>query len=105
MLLVSRDFGRWTGIANVALVYEWGEGIQDEIESELRMQARYRFREFFEPGVELHMGQDTKAFGPAFTGMWRLSPGRKLGWEAGVFFGLDERSPDQAFKLTLEYEF
>jgi len=104
-LLVSRDFGRWTGIANLGVVYEWGEGIQDEIETELRMQARFRYREYFEPAVELHMGQDTRALGPSLTGLMRLSPGRKLRWEAGVFYGLDSQSPNQTYKFTLEYEF
>lgn len=104
-LISSRDFGRWTGIANLGVVYEWGSGIDDEIETVLRMQARYRLKESLEPAIELHMGQDTTAMGPALTGLHRLSPGKKLRWEAGVFLGLDEQSPDQTFKLTFEYEF
>ena len=104
-LISSRDFGRWTGIANLGVIYEWGSGIDNEIETELSMQARYRLRETLEPAVELHMGQDTKALGPALTGLHRLSPGKKLRWEAGVFFGLDDESPDHTVKLTFEYEF
>ena len=30
-LIVSRDFGQWTGLANIGLIYEWGSGVQNEI--------------------------------------------------------------------------
>ena len=105
LLIASRDFGRWTGIANVGLIYEWGSGVQNEIETALHVQTRYRLKETFEPAIELHMGQDTVALGPAIIGLGRLSPGKKLRWEAGIFFGLDNQSPDQTIKLTVEFEF
>jgi len=104
-LIASRDFGRWSGIANVGLIYEWGSGIQNEIETALHVQTRYRLKETFEPAIELHMGQDTVALGPAIIGLGRLSPGKKIRWEAGIFFGLDNRSPDQTIKLYFEFEF
>ncbi|MDH5322985.1 MAG: hypothetical protein OEW81_11295 [Gammaproteobacteria bacterium] len=104
-LLASRDFGRWTGIANLGLVYEWGSGVEDEIETELRAQARYRLSESLQPAFEFHLGQDTLALGPVLTGLYRLSPGRKLRWEAGVFLGMDDESPDRTLKLNVEYEF
>jgi hypothetical protein len=105
VLLAARDFGRWTGIANFGVVYEWGSGVVDEIETELRAQARYRYRETLEPALEVHMGQNTAAVGPSLTGTYRAAPGKSLRWEAGVFFALDEKSPDQIFKVNLEYEF
>jgi hypothetical protein len=104
-LISSRDFGRWTGTANLGVVYEWGSGIDNEIETVLRVQARYRLKESFEPAIELHAGQGSKAMGPALAGLLRLSPGRKFRWDAGVFFGLDNDSADQTIKLNLEYEF
>lgn len=104
-LVSSRDFGRWTGIANLGLIYEWGSGVDDEIETEFKAQARFRLRETLQPAVELHMGQDTVALGPAVTGLRRLSPGKKLRWEAGVFFSMNDESPDQTFKFNVEYEF
>jgi len=105
ILLSSRDFGRWTGTANLGVVYEWGSGIDNAIETVLRVQARYRLKESLEPAIELHAGQDSKAIGPALTGLLRLSPGKKLRWDAGIFFGLDNDSADQTIKLNLEYEF
>jgi hypothetical protein len=104
-LLASRDFGRWTGTANLGLIYEWGSGVVSEVETALHVQARYRYRESFEPAIEFHMGQDTVALGPAITGLQRLSPGKKLRWEAGVFWGLSDASPDQTIKLNFEFEF
>jgi hypothetical protein len=104
-LLASRDFGKTTVIANFGVIYEWGERIQNEIESTLRVQTRYRLTEKFEPGIELHMGQDTTAIGPAFSGLVRVSRGRKFRWELGVFAGLSERSPDHILKANIEFEF
>ncbi len=104
-LLSARDFGRWTAIANVGLVYEWGSGVDNEFETELHVQARYRWQEAVEPAIELHMGQGTAALGPALTGLIRTSPGRKFRWEAGIFWALNNESPDQIVKLNLEYEF
>ena len=104
-LLAGRDFGRWTGLANLALVYEWGSNFDNEMETELHLQSRYRLRESVEPALELHLGQDTAVLGPALIGLRRLSPGKKLRWEAGIFFPLDDKSPDSAVKLNFEYEF
>ncbi|NIA27395.1 MAG: hypothetical protein GWP02_05005 [Desulfobulbaceae bacterium] len=104
-LVSAREIGRWTGIANISLIYEWGSQVNNEFETALRMQARYRFKESFEPAVELHMGQGTVALGPAVGGLVRLSPGKKLRWQAGVFLGLDERSPNQTVELRFEYEY
>lgn len=103
--LSARDFGRWTAIANAGLVYEWGGGIENELETELRMQARYRYREMLEPAMELHLGQDTAALGPALTGLYRFVPGKKLRWEAGAFWALDDNTPDQVLKFSFEFEF
>jgi len=104
-LVSSRDFGRWTTTANLGLIYEWGHGVISEFETSLRAQARYRLKETLEPAIELHLGQDTAALGPALTGLVRLSPGKKLQWEAGVFWGMDNESPDQTIKLNVEFEF
>ena len=92
-------------IANFGVIYEWGERIQDELESTLRVQTRYRLTEKFEPGIELHVGQDTTALGPAFSGLVRVSRGKKIRWELGMFAGLNERSPDHILKANIEFEF
>lgn len=104
-LLAVRDFGKTTLTANLGLIYERGESIQNEIETNLRMQARYRLAEVFEPGIELHVGQDTTAIGPVLNGLFRPSQRRKLRWELGYFAGVSERSPDNILRANLEFEF
>jgi hypothetical protein len=104
-LLAARDLGRSTATVNLGVVYEWGERIQNEIETTLRAQWRYRLSEVFEPGLELHVGQDTTAIGPQIGGLLRASRGRKLRWELGVFAGVTSRSPDHILKANLEFEF
>lgn len=104
-LLAARDFGKSTVTANLGIIYEWGERTQNEMETTLRLQMRYRLKEAFEPGVEIHVGQDTTAVGPAIGGLVRVSEGRKLRWQLGLFAGVTERSPDQILKANIEFEF
>ncbi len=104
-LLAARDFGRTTVTANLGLIYEGGERIENEFESILRMQMRYRMKETLEPSVEVHVGQDTTAIGPTIGGLMRVSNGRKLRWDVGLFAGITERSPDHILKANIEFEF
>jgi hypothetical protein len=105
IIVSARDFGRWTAVANLALVFESGSGVSDEFETRFHLQTRYRYREALEPAIELHIGQDTSVLGPAMTGVYRVAPGKKLDWEAGIFWALDDESPDRVVKINLEYEF
>ncbi|WP_308365609.1 MULTISPECIES: hypothetical protein [unclassified Microbulbifer] len=104
-LLVAREWGRWVGTANLAAIYEWGDDIDNELESQLRMQARYRLSEAFEPAVELYAGQDTLGIGPVARGLQRLSGARQFYWELGLILGVTDESPDQTLRLLVEYEF
>ena len=104
-IVAARDFGRWTSTMNLGIVYEWGSGVESEFESLLRLQTRYRLREEIEPALELHLGQDVSVLGPTLSGLLRLGPGKKFRWDAGVFFAIQENSPDQVVKLNFEYEF
>ncbi|MGA8204725.1 MAG: hypothetical protein WB812_09420 [Woeseiaceae bacterium] len=104
-LISAKDFGRWTAVGNLTLAYEEGTGVTDEFETALHLQARYRYREALEPGIEFHIGQNTSVLGPAFAGTVRFAPAHKLRWEAGLFWALDDESPDRVARLNLEYEF
>lgn len=104
-LLVEKEWGRWIGTANIYGIYEFGDDIDNEFETALAMQARYRRSRAFEPAVELYMGQGTRGMGPVMMGNWPLGGGRQLRWEGGVIFGLDGDTPDQTFRVLLEYEF
>jgi hypothetical protein len=104
-LIAARDWGRWTGTANASLIYEWGSGIDNELETGFSAQLKYRRSALLEPGVELFKGQDTFALGPVVGGLVRMGDGNKLRWLTGVIAGLDSTTPDVNYKLELEFEF
>lgn len=104
-LLTSRSFGRWTGTANLGLIYEWGRDIDDEVETTFAAQLRYRQRPEFEPAIELYMGQDTRGIGPAAQGIFNFSGRKKMRWETAAIAGVDSVTPDYTLRFLLEYEF
>jgi len=104
-VLIAREIASWTATANVDFIYEWGSPINDEFETALHAQMRYRWRQRFEPGLEIHVGQDTTAIGPVFSGLHRVNVGSKLRWELGYFTGLDDSTADHTLRLSIEYEF
>jgi hypothetical protein len=104
-LLVEKEWRRWTGTMNLYGIYEFGADIANEFDTELALQARYRHTRALEPAVELYAAENTLGLGPVFTGSRRLGGGRQLYWEGGLILGLDSSTPDQTFKVLLEYEF
>lgn len=104
-LLVAKEFGQWTGTVNLAAIYEWGDSIENEWESSLASQLRYRYRPGFEPAVEFYSGESAKGLGPVAVGEVRFAGRRNLHWELGVIFGLDSESPDQTVRGMLEFAF
>lgn len=104
-LLVAREWGRLVTTANLGVIYEWGDDIDNELETSLSIQARYRLHRLFEPALEYYRGQDTQALGPAFVGNFRAGGRKRLHWELGLIFGLDRDSPDRTFRGMLEFEF
>ena len=104
-LLLEKEFGRFSGTANLGLIYEWGSDIRDEWETSLALQGRYRMSPRFEPALEFYMGEDTLGIGPVLMGMERLGALRALRWEAGVIFGADDDTADYTVRAVLEYEF
>jgi hypothetical protein len=104
-LLLEKEFGRYSGTANVGLIYEWGDDIQDELESALTMQGRYRYSPRLEPAVELYIGENTLGLGPVLMGVERTAQMQAVRWEAGIIFGMDSDTADYTFRAVLEYEF
>jgi|AZII01.1.fsa_nt_gi hypothetical protein len=105
VLLVEREWGRFVGTANLAAIYEWGDGVEDELESKLALQMRYRQSPRFEPAIELFAGEDYKGIGPLIMGREVLGPAKRLRWELGAIFAINNDSPDLTIKTSLEYEF
>jgi hypothetical protein len=104
-LLVEREWGRFVGTANLAAIYEWGDDIDDELESKLALQMRYRHSPRLEPALEFFSGEDYKGIGPLLMGRELLGAGKRLRWEFGTIFGIDADSPGLSIKTALEYEF
>jgi hypothetical protein len=104
-LLIETEWQRWTGTANIYGIYEFGDDIDNEFETALALQARYRYARGFEPALELYLGEDTTGLGPVMMGRWPFGGGRQLRWEGGLILGLDSETPDQTFRMLIEYEF
>ena len=103
--LWEKEFGRTSLTMNAFLVYEWGADIENEWESEFRLQYRYRYRSVFQPSIEIYAGEDFIGVGPGFIGLHRFSPKRQLKWEAGFISELSQSGKDHSFRLALEFEF
>jgi len=104
-LLVEREWGRFVGTANLAAIYEWGDEVEDELESKLALQMRYRHSPRFEPAIEFFAGEGYKGIGPLIMGREALGPAKRLRWELGAIFAINNDSPDLTIKTSLEYEF
>lgn len=104
-LLMERQWGRWVGAANVKIIYEWGPEIKNELETSLASQLRYRYKPYLEPAIEFYSSEQGSALGPVLMGDIRLASAKKLHWEVGSILGLDDATPNNTWRLLLEYEF
>ena len=104
-LLVTHEWQNWIGTVNGSLIYEWGSGIDNEWETALSAQLRYRNRAEFEPALELFWSQDTHAIGPAAHGQLRLENQKKLLWSLALLAGLNDTTADASLNFSLEFEF
>ncbi|MES2675142.1 MAG: hypothetical protein V4660_12950 [Pseudomonadota bacterium] len=96
---------RWIASANVIVEYEYGDDIQDEIETALRAQMRYRNSSQLDPAIELYLDDQDWAIGPALMGTIKLSGRKQVRWELGLLFGLDAKTPESSLRGGIEFEF
>jgi hypothetical protein len=104
-ILNSFEWHRWQMTTNAFLIYEWGNDIDNEFETALALQAKYRYSALWEPGFELFVSQNTHALGPSIYGMTKVSPSNTLFWELSLLAGVENDTPNTTLKLALEYEF
>lgn len=104
-VLIEKEFGRTSFTVNAYIIYEWGDTIISEIETEFRLQYRYRFMEQLQPAIELYSGENYLGIGPAFMGIQRFDGKKQLKWEAGFITGVDSRSKGHILRVAVEYEF
>ena len=103
-LIIEQEWGQWVGTANIWGIYENNDA-GAEFETALALQTRYRYSRYLEPALEFYGGQNTRSLGPILMGDIKFGLGKKLHWEAGVVFGLDNKSPDNTWRFLTEYEF
>ena len=104
-LLIEKEWGKFSGTANLYLIYEWGSKIDNELETAMSLQAKYRYSRNFEPAIEFYSSDDSEGIGPVFVGDIKLSGRKKIHWETGIIFSLDNETADETFKFLIEYEF
>jgi hypothetical protein len=104
-ILGEKEFGQWSAAANLMLINEWGDDINNEFETALALQARYRMSRAFEPGIEFYAGQNSRGIGPVIQGTLEVGTRKRLHWETGAIFGLGSDSPDSSFRFLIEFEF
>jgi hypothetical protein len=104
-LLLEREWGQWTGTANLRALYETGTAVRHELEPGIALQLRYRYAMQFEPALEYYNSQNILGLGPAMLGDVRLGEGRRLHWESGLIVGIGKQTPNRTLRLLLEYEF
>lgn len=104
-VLIEKEWRKWSGTANFFVSGQWGSDANNELDTKLNLQARYRYSQAFEPAIEFYNGQDTRGIGPVFLGQIKMAGGRQVKWELGAIFGLTDESPNQTLRLLLEFEF
>lgn len=104
-VLVEKEFGRTSLTLNAFIIYEWGNTIVSEFETEFSLQYRYRYLEQLQPAIELYSGENYLGIGPAFMGVQRFDGQKQLKWEVGFITGVDSQSKGHVLRMAIEYEF
>jgi hypothetical protein len=110
-LLLQKDTGRFTHVANLGLEQEVGAHSEGGPDRSIIWSSRYRYDAHFEPGIEIqsgfgkaneHLGFDEQEHyaGPALYG--QIVPG--LNYQAAWLFGASEAAATSAARVLLEYE-
>jgi len=104
-VLVEKEFGHTSLTLNMFVIYEWGETLADEIETEFRLKYRYRWLPELQPAIEVYIGEDYSGIGPAFMGIHRFSGQKQLKWELAFITGINKGGKDHSLRFAVEYEF
>lgn len=111
--LLRKEIGPTIADLNLIFEHEVGSGASNDTELDYAWQVKWRGKEALEWGVQGFGGMgtldnfgegDTHTLGPAVFGVQRLGNGDKLAYNGAVLAGLNDASPDLAFRFELEYE-
>jgi hypothetical protein len=104
-LLMEKEFGPTSLTLNALAVYEWGDVVESELETEFRLQYRYRWLPQVQPAIEFYAGEDFKGAGPSMMGVHRFEKQEMLKWEFAVIFAINNSTVNNTLRFALEYEF
>ncbi len=104
-LLFEKEFGKTSLTLNLFGEYEWGNDIENEFETELRVNYRYRWKPAFQPAIEVYIGKGYVGIGPAIMGLYRYEKQKQLKWEFGFITGLNGNDKDHTLRFTFEWEY
>lgn len=104
-LILEKEFGKLSMTLNGFAIYEWGETLESEWETEFRAQVRYRYLSALQPAFEMYLGEDFVGIGPAIMGTYRFDGLKQLKWEAGFISELSQSGKDHSLRIAIEYEF
>jgi hypothetical protein len=104
-LIMEKEFGPTSLTLNALTVYEWGETLRSELETEFRMQYRYRWMPEVQPAIEFYSGENYKGVGPALMGVHKFSKENQLKWEFATIFAIDNSTINNTLRFALEFEF
>lgn len=104
-VLFEKEFVHTSLTINALLIYEWGQNLDNEMESEFRLQYRYRYMPEIQPAIEIYTGEDFIGIGPALMGVHRFEGIRQLKWELAFINGFNGEKYDETLRFVLEYDF
>jgi hypothetical protein len=114
--LLQRDFGRIQVNLNLLARQAFHSRHDRATRFDYQFQAKYRYREPFELGVQAlsdvgpwdpatASARQLHRMGPAVFGRMPLGSGRALTYNAGWLFGTTDHSHDHTLRAQIEYEF
>jgi len=104
-LLVEHAWGKAVVTANLSLINEFGDDIENELETAGAFQMRYRYSLAWEPALELYLTQVSQGVGPVMMGDVKTGIAKRLHWELGVIAGMNDKTADSTLRGLVEYEF
>jgi hypothetical protein len=104
-LITEKEFQKTSLTLNLFLIYEKGELIGSEFETEFRAKYRYRYMPEIQPAIEVYAGEEYFGIGPAMMGVHRLAGQEQIKYEIGFITEVANSGKDHSFRMSIEYEF